>query len=299
MENLLLIAISFFAGLFLSKLKQFPKNTHLGINAFIFYVSFPALSIRYIPEMEFNLEIMYPILMPWIIFIMAVLLFTAFGKIFSWSKAVIGCLILCCGLGNTSFIGFPLLQLYYGKEAIKYGILADQPGTFMVMSTLGIFAAVYFSNGSASKETILFKILKFPPFMAFIVALLFSFIEIPTTVNLALEQLGATLSPLALFSIGTQLKWNFNTTAIRPLGLGLLYKLILAPVFIYMLYFIVVDRTQLIFKVSVIEAAMAPMITGIILAIEYKLKPDIATMFAAIGIPLSMFTTWLWFLFLR
>lgn len=298
MENLLIIAIPFFAGLFLSKLKQFPKNTHVGVNAFIFYVSFPALSIRYIPQIDFDMAILYPVLMPWLVFVFAALLFVCLGKLLGWSKPLVGCLILCCGLGNTSFVGFPLLQLYYGASSIQYGILADQPGTFMVMSTLGIFAAVYFSNGDANWKQIGSKILRFPPFIAFILALLLSNVYIPDAINIALAQLGATLSPLALFSIGTQLKWKSDFADGKPLALGLIYKLILAPILIYLLYLPFADTSQLIFKVSVLEAAMAPMITGVLIAIEYKLKPDLAGMFAAVGIPISMFTTWLWFVYM-
>ena len=299
MDNLLLIILSFSGGFLLSKLDAFPKNAHKGINAFIFYVSLPALSLRYIPEINYNFQILFPVLMPWLVFLFGVFVFVSLGKILNWSKQLMGCLILCCGLGNTSFVGFPLLQLYYGKESLRYGILADQPGSFMVMSTLGIFAAVYFSNGNANWKQIGIKIFKFPPFVAFIVALFLSFVEMPSTLNLTLEQLGATLSPLGLFSIGSQLQWKADFLDIKPIGVGLLYKLALAPLLVYLLYLPFADTNGLVFKVSIIEAAMAPMVTGILLAIEYKLKPNLASMFAAIGIPLSLLTTWIWYLFLE
>lgn len=299
MGNLLLIIISFTAGFLLSKLKHFPKNSHKGINAFIFYISLPALSLRYIPEIDYNIEIIFPVIMPWLVFIFGAVLFITIGKILNWSKQLIGCLVLCCGLGNTSFVGFPLLELFYGKESIRYGILADQPGSFMVMSTIGIFAAVYFSNGKANWKQIGIKIFKFPPFIAFVIALFLSFVEMPTLVNFTLEKLGATLSPLALFSIGTQLKWKSEFLELKPIGIGLLYKLGLAPLVIYLLYLPYTDSSGLVFKVSIMEAAMAPMITGILLAIEYKLKPNLASMFAAIGIPLSLLTTWIWYLLMN
>lgn len=299
MGNLLLIVISLLAGFLLSRTKNFPKNTHLGINAFIFYVSLPALSLRYIPEIEYNFEILFPVFMPWLVFLFGVLVFISLGKILNWSKSLVGCLILCCGLGNTSFVGFPLLQLFYGEDSIQYGILADQAGTFMVMSTLGIIAAIYFSSGNSNWKLIGSKIIKFPPFIAFIIALLLKCIEIPSSINYTLEQLGATLSPLALFSIGTQLTWKSEYFELKPIAIGLLYKLALAPLGIYLLYMPFANTSGLVFKVSIIEAAMAPMITGILLAIEYKLKPNLATLFAAIGIPLSLLSTWLWYLFLE
>jgi predicted permease len=47
-----------------------------------------------------------------------------------------GCLILTAGLGNTSFLGFPIIEALYGQEGMKTAILVDQPGTFVVLSTL-------------------------------------------------------------------------------------------------------------------------------------------------------------------
>lgn len=298
MSNFLMIILCLVGGVVLSKLKSFPKNAHIGINAFIFYVSLPALSLRYIPNIDYRYEILFPAAMPWIIFILSALLFFVLGKIFNWHKHLVGCLILCCGLSNTSFVGFPLLQLFYGDEALKYGILADQPGSFMVMATLGIFTAIYFQQGKGSFKPVTKKIIKFPPFIAFLLALCLTFVDVPSSLNQVFETLGSTLSPLALFSIGTQLTWQTKNFEFLPFSLGLMYKLFLAPLVIYLVYSLLANPQELIIKVSIVEAAMAPMITGVLLAIEYKLIPNLASMFAAVGIPLSLLTTWLWYLFL-
>jgi predicted permease len=55
-----------------------------------------------------------------------------------------GCLILTAGLGNTSFLGFPIIEALYGQEGMKTAILVDQPGTFVVLSTLGIIVATMY-----------------------------------------------------------------------------------------------------------------------------------------------------------
>jgi predicted permease len=297
--NFLVIVVCLVGGVVLSKLKSFPSNAHVGLNAFIFYVSLPALSLRYIPEIDYRLDIIFLVAMPWIVFITAALLFIALGKLFNWHNHLVGCLILCSGLGNTSFVGFPLLKLFYGEEAIKYGILVDQPGTFMVMATFGIFTAIYFQKGKGSFKPIAKKIIQFPPFIAFFLALSLTFIDVPVAVNDVLETLGATLSPLALFSIGTQLKWKTKNFEFWPFSMGLAYKLFLAPLLIYLLYDLLSSTSELIIKTSIVEAAMAPMVTGVLLAIDYKLRPNLTSMFAAIGIPLSLITTWLWYSFLN
>jgi predicted permease len=51
--------------------------------------------------------------------------------------------------------------------------------------------------------------------------------------------------------------------------------------------------------VSIIESAMAPMITGAILASSYGLKPRLSSMMVGLGIPLSFITTAFWYLILK
>jgi predicted permease len=60
-------------------------------------------------------------------------------------------------------LGFPLLL--YGEEGLKTAILVDQPGSFVVLSTLGMVATIY-SSGNPNG----FQIAKrffFPPFITF------------------------------------------------------------------------------------------------------------------------------------
>ena len=49
------------------------------------------------------------------------------------------------------------------------------------------------------------------------------------------------------------------------------------------------------FKVTVLETAMAPMITGSIVAISNNLEPKLASLMVGVGIPLSFFTLAIWY----
>jgi predicted permease len=59
-------------------------------------------------------------------------------------------------------------------------------------------------------------------------------------------------------------------------GIGLLYKLILTPAIIYVLY--VVNQNSKMIEVAIMESAMAPMITASILAATHGLKPRLSSM---------------------
>ena len=51
----------------------------------------------------------------------------------------VGCaLMLAGGLANTSFVGLPMIEAFFGAPSMATGILIDQLGTYLVLSTLGI-----------------------------------------------------------------------------------------------------------------------------------------------------------------
>jgi predicted permease len=76
------------------------------------------------------------------------------------------------------------------------------------------------------------------------------------------------------------------------------YKLLLAPGLIWLLYVVILDVTGTVTQVTVFEAAMAPMITAGIIAIDHDLEPRLVTLMLGIGIPLSFVTLHLWHRFL-
>lgn len=239
------------------------------------------------------------ILMPWIIFILAIFYFRALGRFHQWDSATIGSLTLTAGLGNTSFVGLPMIEAYYGKDYLGYGLIADQGGTFFMLSTLGILVANHYSIESSSIKTngikkiygsnLLKKILTFPPFFVLILTFLLKPIEYPDVFKNILKTLGNTLSPLALFSVGFQLKLKEIKGKSHFLFIGLSYKLILAPVFIAIIYSFL-DLEPTVYYISIFEAGMGPMITAGIVAISYNLNPNLVTLMLAIGISLSFIT---------
>ena len=178
------------------------------------------------------------------------------------------------------------------------GIIADQLGSFMVLSTLGILAATLYSSGSTSPRQMARKILMFPPFQALILAFFLRPVPFPAWTVTILEKLGSTLTPLALVSVGFQLHFGGLKEVLRPLAAGLAYKLFLGPVLIYLLYVTILGSTGTITQVTVFEAAMAPMITAGIIAVDHDLEPPLVAMLVGIGIPLSFVTLYFWHLFL-
>lgn len=298
MNNFILIAICIGAGMLLRTSGMLPKDAYKSVNAWILYVALPAFALKFIPGIQWTAELLLPGLMPLLVWCGAWLMVQLFARFFPIDKATRAALILTAGLGNTSFVGFPLTKAYYGAEGLQIAIICDQ-ATFIVLATAGIITAMNASaRGHFSIKMVLWKLFRFPPFLAFIAALILPRWVSFSGISSLLDVLAGTVIPLALFSVGMQLRVaNFKSDA-RALSIGLIYKLLVAPALV-LLIAPVLDFKGIVAQVSVFEAAMAPMITASIIAVEYDLNPKLANLMAGIGIPLSFVSTLAWWILLH
>ena len=298
MVNFILIGLCIIAGFALRRLRILPDDAHRGINVWIIYLAVPAVSLKYIPAVTWSNDLLLPAAMPVLVWFGSWLVFKLYSMRWPMDNATRTALTLCAGLGNTSFIGFPLVLGYYGEQALPIAVISDQV-TFVMMSTLG--ATMAMSNagtGSVSIAAVTKKLSQFPPFIAFFAALLLPrFIDLSPIAPL-LDRLAATLVPLALFSVGMQLSFKGWREELPYLLAGLGYKLIIAPALILVIIIALHMHGQ-IAQISLFEAAMAPMVTAGVIAAQYKLNPKLANLMVGIGILLSFISTALWWQLLK
>lgn len=297
MNNFILIFFFLALGLILQHVKQFPTSIYKVLNKIVIYLCLPAITLYHIPKIKWSNELLFPIGAGWIAFLLAFVFFHFLGKKLGWSNKLIGCLILTAGLSNSSFLGYPIIEALYGKKGLETAILVDQPGTFVVVSTLGVFVAAFYSKGSPDAWSICKKIIFFPPFITFVAACLLNVFEYDLELNVQsfLLKIGSLVTPLALLSVGLQLTFNRRSQHWRFLRLGLFFRLILTPFIIMVLYVFVFNQHSEPIKITIMETAMAPMITGAILASTYGLKPKLSSMMIGFGIPISFVTLAFWY----
>ncbi len=306
MINFVVLLLSFFIGLFCQNLKKFPKSTGSSLNLFVIYVSLPSLIFAKVPVLIDNLELTghwwIPVAAMWFVFLLSWLLISNIAKLNSWSSKTTGALILTAGLGNTSFVGFPLLEALIGPEALSIGILADQPGSFLILSTLGIWIAARYGGETVSPLQIINRLITFPPFLAILGSLLWWALKTPgwSLLEPALNQLAATLVPIALFVVGFQTRFNIQLIAKRKrsLFIGLTLKLFFFPLVCWFLFLKVLGHNDLFTHVAILEAAMATQITSAIVAHDFELDSELANLMVSLSIPLSLASVTLWHFFL-
>jgi predicted permease len=322
-ESFALILVCILAGHLMARFGALSAGAPAVLNSFVINLAFPALVLAQVPKLlattELDWRLAIPISAAWMVFgLVSVVVMTA-KKIFGFSRSMAGALMITAGLGNTSFVGFPVIEAVYGEKGLATAVIIDQAGTFLVLSTLGLVCASYYSGLSVSARDISMRILKFPPFLALVAAGFLAFIDhvlghalspslgYPSGYSLAsriyapAQKLGSTLAPIALVSVGAQLKVDFNLLRrrARALALGLFCKLLLAPLMVFVLYVAVLKSTDLNTRVTVLEAAMGPMITGAIVAQEFGLDPELTSLMVGIGVPFSLVTICFWYLLVQ
>lgn len=298
MINFILIGVCISTGLFMKAFKLINADAHKGINTWIIYMAIPAVALKYIPAVKWSNDLLLPAIMPVIVWTGSWLLFKLYSLKFHISPATRTALTLTAGLGNTSFVGFPLIQAYYGEHAISIAVICDQV-TFVLMSTVGAMMAMSATSAKGlDTAAVILKLIRFPPFVAFILALILPRFFDLSIMNPFFEKIAVTLVPLALFTVGLQLNfkgWRGELILLLP-GLG--YKLLVAPLLIFGLAF-VLHIKGIIPRISVFEASMAPMITAAVIADQYGLNPKLANLMVGTGIMLSFITSALWVLLLQ
>jgi len=302
MINFILLFFYISIGFVLKNIKLPIVNLHLKINRFIITTALPAMILLEIPKLEFSMDNLIPMYIAWATMGSCAILVYFISKYYAFSKEVTGSLMLVTVLTNSTFVGIPVITAYYGLEALPFIVLYDQLGTSLWLATYGtIVAAYYGSKGEVSFMMIGKKIMRFPPLIAFIVAIILNSFHYtyPNMIINILEILMLVLVPLALISVGLQLQFKLAAQEIKPFTISLLLKLIISPIIAIVICYIFGWNNLLVGKISIMESGMAAMITAGVLASINGLAPRLSNAIVAYGIALSVITSGILYLIIE
>lgn len=294
---------------------QLPRDTSRALNRFLLYIPLPALVLWKVAPLvrspSLGPGVLAAIAMPWLMFAAVWLVVPRIGRKLGWSPATNGALTLCIGLGNTLFVGYPLIEWRLGQSALPLAVLIDQLGSFLVLSTVAVLAAASFAAAAGQSQAtprhrgvvMVQRLATFPPFWALLAAVVwgaFGSFESPPAVFALLEKLAAPLTPVALFSVGASLEIRSDVLRQRrgPVALGLVCKLVVWPALCLLLYRSALGIRGPVLAVTLLQAAMPPMTTSAVLVGEFGLDEQLASLLLGLGIPLAIATVYGWSLLL-
>ncbi|KKX51578.1 AEC family transporter [Sphingobacterium sp. IITKGP-BTPF85] len=202
---------------------------------------------------------------------------------------------LSSAYSNTSFIGFPLIIAYFGEQNLSIAIICDQV-MFVLLSTIGIIAAVKGNRADTAgiKASMLVKrLFTFPPFIGCAGALILSSFMDLSVAEPFFSKMAGTVGPLALFSVGLQLKFKGWKQEIAQLSMTMLYKLMIAPLLVLLVAVLIGIKGDIV-RISIFEAAMPTLITSSIIAEQFKLNARLTNLIIGISILVGFITTAFW-----
>jgi len=290
MENVIHIISYLVIGMGLRRTGKFPEETPAVLNLYVIYVCLPALTLLKVPGLEFSSALLAPVAMPWFMLAVSAVLVLAVSRWAGWDEETAGALLLLVPMGNTSFLGIPMVRAFFGEAGVPYAVLYDQLGSFLILSTYGAVVLAVHGGGERPRlAAVAGRIVTFPPFIALVAAFVLPLGMAPPAVRAVLGRLADTLVPVVMIAVGFQLRPRLSSAVLRPLGAGLGMKLVVAPLIALAACRLLGGR-HLAAQVAVFEAGMPPMVSAGALALMAGLAPELSAALVGVGIPASFLT---------
>lgn len=295
MDNFVMIAFCIAMGMIFRYAKLIPQDAHKGINTWILYLALPAVSFKYIPHIEWSNQMLFPAISPIIVWAGSWIFMELYCRYKKYGQRTRSTLELSSAYSNTSFIGFPLIIAYFGEQNLSIAIICDQV-MFVLLSTIGIIAAVKGNRADTAGITasmLVKRLFTFPPFIGCAGALILSSFMDLSVAEPFFSKMAGTVGPLALFSVGLQLKFKGWKQEIAQLSMTMLYKLMIAPLLVLLVAVLIGIKGDIV-RISIFEAAMPTLITSSIIAEQFKLNARLTNLIIGISILVGFITTAFW-----
>lgn len=276
--------------------RHFPPTAPQTLNQIVIVFCLPALIFIHVPELEPSLDLLPLVLVPWLMWLVSVILVFVLSRWLKFRREAEAALLLLLPLGNTSFLGFPLTEILLGADHVRFAVVYDQFGSFVLLCTHALFVVAWYSTGRRPPVgDMLKRIVSFPPFIALIVAMLAGNAWAPGWLMELCYSFADMLLPLVTLAIGMSLELRLIHDYRRPFWIGLIFKLAVLPaVALFALW--LMPAPPEVAMVALLEASMPAMITAAALLSAARLAPSLASALVAWGVVLSALTipAWMW-----
>lgn len=294
--SILLLFVLIFIGYLARLLKIVDESFSKNLSGFILNITLPlyvikSMNFKFSFEMLSNsLTIVFISVGTYTTFLVLSKLFIRFVKIAEDKKVVYKFSLI---FSNVSFMGYPILSVAFGKEAVFYAAIYNISFNFLVY-TYGIYL---FTKGE--KKTSLLKIIN-PVLVGIIIGFsLFIFsVKLPIFLKNIVDTVGGLTTPLSMTVLGLVL-YEADLSSLKSFKpiLFSIHKLVLVPtiVFIALKLF---GFSGYLLKVPVVLSAMPSALNGAILSLRYNKDYKTISLLIMLTTALSIVTLPLvtWFL---
>lgn len=285
-------------GMAMGRTSLLPDNAAEVLNLVVLYVCLPAAVLLYVPQLQLQWSLLGVALTPWILMGATWLLVGAASRLWRFSREEYAVLLLCVGLCNSSFLGYPMVRALLGEDAVQYAVVYDQFGTFVLLSTVGLYVcARYSGDAPPGRREVARRIAGFPPAWALLLGLTLMPEQPPSWIASGLQRLADAMLPLVMLAVGLSIRLKLPRDEVGPLATGLVLKLLVMPAIALPLS-LLAGMPPLMLRANVLESAMPTMVSAAALAMAHGLAPRLCAALVGYGIVACLATlpAWAWLL---
>ena len=267
------------------------------LNAYVLNIALPALILSIIPTIGFSADHLWLVAIPWLLLIPSVAVAFGINRIVRGSKRTLGALLLCLPLGNTAYLGYPMVEALLGPQALGPAVIYDQFGSFIMLSTYALMVATAMDAGEPlTARRFAKRLFRFPPLLALLTALIIR--QLPGWPPVILDtcrMVGATLVPVACLALGMHLRLVLPAEKVTVIACGIATRVLFLPALALAILSVVHPPTAIV-HVAVLQSGMPTMIAAAALAAQAGFDSEICASMAGLGLLISLVTlpSWLW-----
>ncbi|WP_298495561.1 AEC family transporter [uncultured Maritimibacter sp.] len=285
-----LIGLGYLAG----RTGFFTPEATAALTKFVFYFALSAMLLRFSANLNLRDVLDWPFVWAYLIGTSAVyLVATAVALIRKRGIEEAAVEAQCAAIGNTGFLGVPMLALLFGPEAIG-PVMLVLAVDLVVFSSLIVILITGHRDGRISPRvlgTVALGLVKNPMIVSIVLGFAWSAtgVPLPGPVNQALTLLGAAATPGALFAIGASLAGK-SAERLSVAGWLSFCKLVLHPAAVAVMALAVFAIDGFSAKVMISAAALPVAGNVYILAQHYGVAPTRVSASILVSTALSIFT---------
>src|ERR671911_197466 len=279
MQTILNTALPFFALIFCGygagRFRLLSEASIAGVNAFVFYFALPAFLFNLVATSQLKNILNISFVAAYLsagfsVFVVAALLGRLLFKVGPGEAALQGSAAV---LGNTGYMGLPLVAAVFGEEAaipLVLGLTLEV--TLIIPFTIALVEATKGSGGwSRVPSSVTDALARNPLIVAIFAGALFSAtgLGLPTPVENFTDLLGGAAGPCALFALGATLAGQRLSSGIAEVSYMTTFKLLIHPAAMYLATTYLFDVDPLWATVAILGASLPVAANVFIVAKQY------------------------------
>jgi hypothetical protein len=290
-----------FSGILLSRSKSAGSHWVDVLNQYALKVGLPALVIASLIKIDpstGNYATLIIVNSVW--FVASMLLAFPLAYCFKLKKGVRAALVMILSYGNVAYLGIPVLNNSFGKQAVPIAGVISAVYIFWLL-TFGITLIEWGNENRLDMGKLMVRQLKNPLMLSVFIGLLLVVLKInlPPFLIQTVNLFAGSVTAVVLFSLGIFLGLHSAGTR-KEWGLAVIWSLVIL-IILPSGFWLIARKTgmdDLSMKASVLEAAMPLGLTPYAMASQYKLETHLIARVVVTSTLISMLVIPFWIIVL-